>query len=112
MVLLFVGGAHELLWGTVTDAGFRAVQEVSVTYGEKYCITLINSNADAHVFHLHGHVFTTVETTVGRGQLGVWRDSVLVPGGNCARRTLCFKADNAAGGYWVSLSCPCSGHCQ
>lgn len=70
-------------------------------YGEKYCITLINSNADSHVFHLHGHVFTTVETSKGHGHLGVWRDSVLVPGGNCAKRTVCFNADNAAGGYWV-----------
>jgi FtsP/CotA-like multicopper oxidase with cupredoxin domain len=53
-------------------------QEVSVTYGAKYCITLINSNADAHVFHLHGHVFTTVETARGRGFSGVWRDSVRI----------------------------------
>eukprot|EP00277_Geminigera_cryophila_P007032 CAMPEP_0179432114 /NCGR_PEP_ID=MMETSP0799-20121207/16825_1 /TAXON_ID=46947 /ORGANISM="Geminigera cryophila, Strain CCMP2564" /LENGTH=625 /DNA_ID=CAMNT_0021209363 /DNA_START=179 /DNA_END=2054 /DNA_ORIENTATION=+ len=84
-------------------------QELVVKRGQQYCITLVNSNADAHVFHLHGHVFTTVETssstvddyrTNGPAQLAAWRDSVLVPGGNCSRRTVCFVANNVAGGYW------------
>ena len=62
-------------------------QELVVKRGQQYCITLVNSNADAHVFHLHGHVFTTVETssstvddyrTNGPAQLAAWRDSVCI----------------------------------
>ena len=77
--------------------------------GKKYCITLINANADSHVFHMHGHTFTTLETamspalgTAGRAaqHTAAWRDSVLVPGGQCSRRTICFEADNSAGGDW------------
>jgi FtsP/CotA-like multicopper oxidase with cupredoxin domain len=66
-----------------------------VEYGSKYCITFLNADADAHVFHLHGHEMTTVETsspTNRRGRLAAWRDSVVVPGGDCARRTVCFVA--------------------
>ena len=84
-------------------------QELVVDHGKRYCITLINANSDSHVFHMHGHTFTTLETstspirsTAGSvpEQMAAWRDSVLVPGGQCSRRTICFEADNAAGGVW------------
>ena len=97
------------------DYGVRCVgqpAEMVVRYGGKYCLTLINADADAHVFHLHGHEMTTVETSSAharRSQLAAWRDSVVVPGGNCARRTVCFVADNAAGGYWP-MHCHMSYH--
>ena len=79
-------------------------REIEVRFGGTYCVTLINSNADAHVFHLHGHTFASIETAgraaePGAGQtLTPRRDSVVVPGGNCSRRTVCFVADNPAGG--------------
>ena len=84
-------------------------QELVVDHGKRYCITLINANADSHVFHMHGHTFTTLETSTSpirstagsvSEQMAAWRDSVLVPGGQCSRRTICFEADNAAGGVW------------
>ena len=94
-------------------------REIEVQFGGKYCVTLINSNADAHVFHLHGHTFASIETAARAAEPVVdehavfedafqhganqrqapRRDSVVVPGGNCSRRTVCFVADNPAGGF-------------
>eukprot|EP00960_Hanusia_phi_P054014 762521-Hanusia_phi.AAC.14 len=77
-----------------------------VRYGEKYCFTLVNANGDSHSFHMHGHDFLSIETSDGeilyqKGKSSPsLRDTVIVPGGNCARRKICFEANNPGGGVW------------
>ena len=88
----------------VTEVSHLVSLVPQVRFGGSYCVTLINSNADAHVFHLHGHTFASIETAARAAEPGAGqtqsprRDSVVVPGGNCSRRTVCFVADNPAGG--------------
>ncbi|EKX42233.1 hypothetical protein GUITHDRAFT_141431 [Guillardia theta CCMP2712] len=92
-----------------SDPDFTCVGEPRIfrlQRGKKYCFTLVNSNGDSHSFHMHGHDFVTLETSDGEIPYmhglnsPVFRDTVLVPGGNCARRKICFEASNPGGGVW------------
>lgn len=85
----------------------------------RVCLNMKNFNGDSHAMHLHGHSYRTPRANValhlfiilgsevveieGVPISGAFRDTVLMPKGDCREVKICFDADNP--GVWPF-------HCQ
>ena len=75
---------------------------LDVQRGSLHRIAFVNETAFPHAMHLHGHHFRLIRPD---GQLGPWRDTVLVERGET--RQIALVADNP--GDWL-LHCHMLGH--
>lgn len=80
-----------------------------VNRGQRACIKFTNFNADEHPMHMHGHFFQVVAWN-GVAVNGPFRDTVVVPRGECNTVTICFDAVNPQiNSEWL-LHCHLSFH--